>query len=68
MFYMLDMSDRRQINFRDSEDGEVRRAIEDIRRVMSPIPSSSEVLRDAVFEYRDKVLRKVDAQQKVKRK
>jgi hypothetical protein len=54
------MADRKQINFRT--DDEVLRAIEDIRKMVSPIPSVSEVLRQAVLDYRDKIVRKVDAQ------
>jgi hypothetical protein len=54
------MSERKQINFRT--DDEVLQAIEDIRKMVSPIPSVSEVLRVAVLDYRDKVARKVEAQ------
>jgi hypothetical protein len=54
------MSDRKQINFR--ADDEVLQAIEDIRKMVSPIPPVSEVLRQAVLDYRDKIARKVEAQ------
>jgi hypothetical protein len=54
------MSNRKQINFRTDE--EVEQAIEDIRKMVSPIPTVSEVLRLAVLDYRDKIARKVDAQ------
>jgi hypothetical protein len=54
------MSDRKQINFRT--DDEVLQAIEDIRKMVSPIPSISEVMRLAVLDYRDKIARKVEAQ------
>lgn len=50
----------RQLTFRPDE--EVEQAIEDIRKMVSPIPSVSEVLRVAVLDYRDKVARKVEAQ------
>jgi hypothetical protein len=54
------MSNRRQVNFRTDDD--VLQAIEDIRKMVSPIPSISEVLRLAVLDYRDKIVRKVEAQ------
>jgi transcription initiation factor TFIIIB Brf1 subunit/transcription initiation factor TFIIB len=58
------MSDRRQINFR-AED-EVFQALEEIRKMISPIPTVSDVLRDAVLDYRDKVAKQLKHQSKFK--
>jgi hypothetical protein len=54
------MSERKQINFR--ADDEVLQAVEDIRKMVSPIPPVSEVIRQAVLDYREKIARKVEAQ------
>lgn len=48
------------MNFRADDD--VLQAIEDIRKMVSPIPSVGEVMRLAVLEYRDRIARKVEAQ------
>ena len=55
-------NDRKQINVR--LDSETIAAIEDLRSLMRPIPSMSEIIRIAILSERDRVKRKVDAQAK----
>jgi hypothetical protein len=52
------MADRKQINFR--ADDELEEAIEEIRRLTSPIPSVSNAIRQAVLNERDRLRRKSD--------
>lgn len=52
---------RKQINVRLDED--VLTAIEDIRGVMRPIPSQSDVIRQAILQMRERVVKKVARQQ-----
>jgi hypothetical protein len=53
------MSTRKQINVRLDE--EVLTAIEDIRSVMRPIPTVSEVIRIAILNERDRLKKKAGA-------
>ena len=50
------MSDRQQINIR--VDPELQAAIEDIRRLSSPIPTVTAAIKDAVLRHRDVLARK----------
>lgn len=56
------MSKRKQINVRLEED--VLTAIEDIRLLSRPIPTVSDVIRAAVLDQRDRIKRKIEAQEK----
>lgn len=51
---------RKQINVRLDDD--VLVAIEDIRSVMRPIPSQSDVIRQAILQMRDRVAKKAARQ------
>lgn len=57
---------RKQINVRLDDD--VLAAIDDIRAMSRPIPSSSEVIRAAILKYRDALRQKIDAQERRERK
>ena len=56
------MDKRKQINARVSDD--VLEALDDIRAMLRPIPSMSEMLRIAILNERDRLRRKTDAQKK----
>lgn len=52
-------NDRKQINVR--LDAETLEAIDDLRSMMRPIPSMSEVIRMAILNERDRAKRKGEA-------
>lgn len=55
---MSSKHERRQLNVRVDE--EFDRALEAIRRIESPIPTASEVVRKAVLEYHDRLIARID--------
>lgn len=59
-FYTM-KKDRDQINF--VVDADVRLAIDEIRAMSRPIPTISQVLRDAVLEKRDRLRKKIADQE-----
>lgn len=55
---------RPQLNIR--MDDEFYAAIDDIRSLTRPVPSISDAVRTAVFEWRDTLKRKTEAQERRK--
>lgn len=54
------MEKREQINIR--LDAELRAAIEDMRAMVRPIPTITDIVREAIIERRDRIKRKRDAE------